>query len=74
MKYARIVDEVVAETVDVEIGKDIFEYFVPALASQFISCPDEVESGWKYNGEEFTPNGYGSEGLTIQETEETPAE
>lgn len=75
MKYARIVNNKVVETFNADLGKDIFEYFVPAIASQFVSCPDDVEQDYSYDGELFTPGGIPGEPVVAEEeTQETPAE
>jgi hypothetical protein len=75
MKYARILNGKVVETFNVDPGKDIFEYFVPAIASQFVICPDDVEPDDNYDGESFTPGGIPGEPVVAEEpTEETPAE
>ncbi len=74
MKYARIVSGKVVETFNADLGKDIFEYFVPAIASQFVPCPDDVEQDYSYDGESFTPGGIPGEPFVETETQETPAE
>lgn len=75
MKYARVVNNKVVETFDAPLGKDITEYFVPAIASQFIPCTDDVEAEYMYDGETFTPGGIPGEPVAAEEpAEETPAE
>lgn len=75
MKYARIVNSKVVETFDAPPGKDITEYFVPAIASQFIPCTDDVEAEYVYDGETFTSGEIPGEPVAAEESaEETPAE
>jgi hypothetical protein len=48
MKHARVVANKVVETFEVPIDKEIFEFFTPDIAGQFIPCGDEVEANWEY--------------------------
>ena len=48
MKHARVVGTKVVETFEVPIDKEIFEFFTPDIAGQFISCGEEVEANWEY--------------------------
>lgn len=52
-KYARVVEKLVIETINIPDGKSIGDYFVPDVAVQFIVCPDNVEANWTYENEEW---------------------
>lgn len=47
MKYARIINSAAVDVVD----GDPSQLFHPSIASQFVSVPNEVESGWLLNTE-----------------------
>lgn len=47
MKHARIIS---GAAVDV-VSSDPSQLFYPSIASQFVSVPNEVESGWLLNTE-----------------------
>ena len=49
MKYAYILSGIVTDTVQVEP----FSIFSPEYAAQFISAPDDVESGWSFSNNTF---------------------
>jgi hypothetical protein len=53
MKYARIVNNEVAETFIPHSGAELADCFHPDIAKQFIECPDKVEQLWKYDGKDF---------------------
>ena len=46
MKFAFVENGVVQEA----WSRDPFELFVPGYASQFIACPEDVQSGWTFDG------------------------
>lgn len=50
-KYARVVDGIVFETVNIANGIDIADCFHPSLI--FIECPADTEQGWLYDGVDF---------------------
>lgn len=50
MKYVFISGGVVSDITQVEPST----VFAPAYASQFIEAPDEVQGGWRYDGQFFT--------------------
>lgn len=49
MKYARIVDSIVAEVFTPPEGFALEECFTAELVAQFTACPDHVEGGWTIN-------------------------
>lgn len=51
MKYAYLESGVVQEVVRV----DPYSIFAAGYASRFVECSDEVEAGWLWDGENFTP-------------------
>jgi hypothetical protein len=51
MKYARIVNSIVAETFTVPAGLTIQQCFTPELVAQFTTCPAEVQAGWIKQGD-----------------------
>lgn len=51
MKYAFVSGGVVQEA----WNRDPFELFSSGYASQFIECPDEVQSGWTFDGSTWNP-------------------
>jgi hypothetical protein len=54
MKYARIVDNEVAEVFTPPTGVDISECFTAELVAQFIECPSDIEQGHTYDGSTFS--------------------
>lgn len=54
MKYARIVNNIVAETFVPHSGATIEECFTPELVAQFITCPDDVQPNWIYQDGVFS--------------------
>lgn len=54
-KYARIVDRYVLETFTPPERISFSDCFHPAIASQFLPCPTEVQPGWWYDGKGFAP-------------------
>ena len=46
---------ITANTVDLVLRVSPHSVFGEPYASEFISCPPEVEVGWLYDGENFTP-------------------
>jgi hypothetical protein len=53
MKYARIINNKVYEIFVPHSGGTIEQYFTPEIVAQFIECPEEVESNWTYENNEF---------------------
>ena len=51
-RYARIADEVVIETFDLDDGEDINDYFPPSLG--FVQCPATVEANWQFDGSSYS--------------------
>lgn len=51
MKYARLVDSVAVDVV----STDPAETFHPDIAAEFVKVPDEVEVGWRLDGDEWLP-------------------
>ena len=51
MKHAYIENNVVIEVARV----DPFGIFQPAYASQFVQCPDDVDAGWTFDGDQWAP-------------------
>ena len=48
--YARIQNG----TVIFVMGADPSTVFAPETAAEFVACPDDVQGGWLYDGDEFT--------------------
>ena len=48
--YARIQNG----TVIFVMGADPSTVFAPETAAEFVACPDDVQVGWLYDGDEFT--------------------
>lgn len=56
MRYARIIETVVVELLELPHDLEITEAFHPEIAATFVSCEDEaVEQGWLYENETFSP-------------------
>lgn len=55
MRYARISGDVVAETLVLPDDLAISEVIAPDVAATIIEAPAEVEPGWLYDGESFSP-------------------
>lgn len=58
MKYIRVSEDgLVLEISPVPEDKNIFDYYVEGIASQFIKvdAPDNLEHGWFYSNGTFTP-------------------
>lgn len=53
MKYARVINNTVVEVFEPADGFRIDECFAPAVAAQFIPCPQDVEQNWITEGELF---------------------
>ena len=51
MRYAFVNGGVVQEA----WSRNPFELFLPGYAAQFILCPDDVQSGWTFDGTTWAP-------------------
>ncbi len=51
MKHARIVDGIVQECTET----NPFVLFQPEYAAQFVEVSDEVQSGWTFDGQVYSP-------------------
>ena len=56
MRYARIMEKVVVELLELPDGLEITEAFHPDIAATFVLCDDAVvEQGWTFDGRAFAP-------------------
>ena len=55
MKYARLVNNRVNEVFTPPEGIDISKCFHPDVVKQFVVVSEDVEPGWVFDGQEFTP-------------------
>lgn len=51
MRYARLVNNVVVEVIDFNPQG----CFTDEIVQQFAECPDNVEQGWTYDNDVWTP-------------------
>lgn len=54
-KFARLLDNVVIETINLDAELKIEDVYHPLIAATFVACAENVEVGWNCSGGKFLP-------------------